>query len=511
MKYTKLRKSLAVLIILDGFGFRQESKNNAIAQAKTPYWDFLLTHYAHGTINASESMVGLPKGQFGNSEVGHLNLGAGRVFKQDIVRINESIDQYTLKDNPVVQALCAKTQRRIHLLGLFSNGGVHSHIDHFFSLIEVLLQKGAQDIVLHPILDGRDTPPQSAAVYLKCLKAFKKQHQAVKVGVMSGRFYAMDRDRRWQRTKAVYDVLAAQEHPISLIHQNTLDALHQSYQENINDEFFLPQRIDTNTEFCFDDALLFLNFRADRARQLWSALTSRNFAGFPRKREMKWGYIASMTSYGDQYTHPVLFSPQNVENSLGEYFSYLGLRQLRIAETEKYPHVTYFFNGGREAPFVGEERILVPSPKVRTYDLKPEMSAFEVSERLIKAIQSEKFQFVVCNCANADMVGHTGVMTAAVRAIEVLDQCLSKIVPQVLAHGGELIITADHGNSEQMYDEQVQQSHTQHTTNPVPFIYVGEKAQIREGGSLQDVAPSLLTILGLDQPAQMTGHSLIKF
>lgn len=497
-----------VLLILDGVGHRLEGEDNAVLLAKMPNYDRLVATYAYGTIDASERMVGLPTGQFGNSEVGHLNIGAGRVVAQDITRIDIAAEDGSLASNPALTAAWQTPNRTLHLLGCFSDGGVHSHIDHFFAVMDAALAAGMAKIVVHPFLDGRDTPPQSAAGHLKRLEDYIAAHPQVHVGSMVGRFYAMDRDNRWERVEQAYNALLG-DAPFRAASPS--QALQQAYDRGENDEFVQATLIEADACLQDGDAVLFMNFRADRARELTQAILNDDFQGFVRQKRVRPAYFASLTSYGKQYDFPVLFAPQSIENGLGEYLSSQGLRQLRIAETEKYPHVTYFLSGGREEPYPLEERILVPSPKVATYDLQPEMSAREVCRHVVECVEQERFDIILCNFANGDMVGHTGSLQAAIAAVETLDECIGQIVAAVQAKGGELLITADHGNCEQMYDPINQQPHTQHTTNPVPFLYVGRPARIQTGGALKDIAPTLLAMLGVQQPVEMTGQSLIQF
>lgn len=497
-----------VLLILDGFGHRLEGDDNAVLLAKTPNLDRLKTQYAYGTIDASERMVGLPTGQFGNSEVGHLNIGAGRVVAQDITRIDMAIENGSLAQNPALSAAWQTSTRTVHLLGCFSDGGVHSHIDHFFAVSDAALTAGVQKIVFHPFLDGRDTPPQSAESYLKRLQDYCAAHSQVHVGSVIGRFFAMDRDNRWERVEQAYNALFGQARYHA---ESPLQALAAAYARGEHDEFMQPTVTDPSCALRDGDAVIFMNFRADRARELTQALLFDDFQGFPRRQRFRPGYFTSLTSYGKQYDFPVLFAQENIRNGLGEYLSAQGLRQLRIAETEKYPHVTYFLSGGREEPYVGEERILVPSPKVATYDLQPEMSAPQVCQHILDSLAEHRFDVILCNFANGDMVGHSGILEATVRAVETLDECVGKIVAAAQACGGEVLITADHGNCEQMFDAANRQPHTQHTTNPVPFLYVGRPAKIKPGGALKDIAPTLLAMLGLPKPPEMTGDNLIEF
>ncbi len=497
-----------VLLILDGFGHRTEGDDNAVLLAHTPHLDRLKQDYAYGTIDASEHMVGLPSGQFGNSEVGHLNIGAGRVVPQDITRIDMAAEDGSLAANPALTAAWQAATGRVHLLGLFSDGGVHSHMAHFFAVLDAAVAAGMRQIVVHPFLDGRDTPPQSARPYLQQLEDYCAAHPQVVVGSVCGRFYAMDRDNRWERVACAYNALFG-DAPFQAA--SPLAALAAAYARGENDEFVQATCIHPDGALRHGDAVLFLNFRADRARELTQALTWPDFNGFERRHRADLGYFASMTRYGDAYTQPVLFETESIRNGLGEYLSAQGLTQLRIAETEKYPHVTYFFSGGREQPYPGEERILVPSPKVATYDLQPEMHAGQVADAIVDSLAHHRHDVIICNFANGDMVGHTGVLAAAIRAVETLDHCVGRIVEAALAAGGEVLISADHGNCERMFDAASGQAHTQHTTDPVPFLYVGRPARIKAGGALKDIAPSLLAMLGLPAPAEMGGESLIEF
>lgn len=497
-----------VLLILDGFGHRADGNDNAVLLAQTPHIDQYRHQYASGSIDASERMVGLPKGQFGNSEVGHLNIGAGRIVPQDITRIDMAIEDQSLLQNPALIQAWQTPNKTVHLLGLFSDGGVHSHIEHIFAVIDAALAAGIKKIIVHPFLDGRDTPPQSALSYLQRLEQYMQQHSQILCGAIIGRFYAMDRDNRWDRVEQAYNALFGDCHHSA---NSPVAALEAAYARNETDEFIQPTLINPQATLQNGDAVVFLNFRADRARELTQALTFDDFQGFERKHRIHLGYFTSITSYGAQFPNPVMFDRQAVNNGLGEFLATQGLSQLRIAETEKYPHVTYFFSGGREEPYSGEERIMISSPKVTTYDLQPEMSAVGITESIIDSLTNHRHDVIICNFANGDMVGHTGSLPAAIAAVETLDACVARIVETAQSIGGEVIITADHGNCEHMYDEQNQQPHTQHTTEPVPFIYIGRPATIQSGGALKDVAPSLLTALGLTPPAEMTGHNLIKF
>jgi len=501
-----------LLLILDGFGYREEKEDNAIAAAKKPNIDRLFAENPWTLINASDKFVGLPKGQFGNSEVGHLNIGAGRVVLQDISRIDVDVAEGTIGQNEVLKTAidtAINTDKTLHVLGLISDGGVHCHEAHVHALIEAAAKAGAKKIAVHAFLDGRDTPPRSAEVYLSRLQAVCDKTGA-KIATIAGRYWAMDRDKRWERLQPAYNAMVE---GIGLENAATaLEGLKAAYGRDENDEFVKATVIGEPIKMEDGDVVIFMNFRADRGRQFTTALIDPTFDGF-KARQPKFAYFCTATSYGDQYPCPVAYTKPKVKNGIGEYLGSLGLKQLRIAETEKYPHVTFFFSGGEESPAPGEERILVSSPKVATYDLQPEMSAPEVAAKVVEAIESKKFDAIFCNFANGDMVGHTGVFDAAVKAVETLDECVAKCVAAMQAIGGEVIITADHGNCEIMFDHRANQPHTQHTTDQVPFLYVGRKAKLapRGEGALKDIAPSLLAMMGLPQPAEMTGHSLISF
>jgi 2,3-bisphosphoglycerate-independent phosphoglycerate mutase len=505
-----------LLIILDGFGHRENGADNAIHRAAKPNWDRYCAQYPHTVINASELHVGLPPSQMGNSEVGHLNIGAGRVVFQEFTRIELAIRNGELGSNEVLaRAVDSARSGRgaLHVLGLMSPGGVHSHEDQIFALIDMAAAKGCSDIRVHAFLDGRDTPPKSAAESLRRLEARCAAHPGCRIATICGRYYAMDRDKRWERTAAAYRLLT--EDAAEFEAASALAGLDAAYARGETDEFVQPTVVRPPGEerrgMQDGDVVVFMNFRADRARQLTRALTDPAFDGFQRARQPRLACYCTLTSYGEEFDLPVAFAPQRVDRGFGQYIAELGLRQLRIAETEKYAHVTYFFNGGVETPYAGEERILVPSPKVATYDLKPEMSAFEVTDRLEEAIRSRRFHAIICNYANADMVGHTGNLDAATRAIETLDQCLGRVIGAMRATGGEVLVTADHGNAETMQDPRTRQAHTAHTTNLVPLLYVGRKAELASTGALSDIAPTLLAMMGLPQPAEMSGTSLIRW
>jgi len=504
----------ALLIILDGFGQREECDYNAICLARKPHWNFLWQTCPHTTLDASEKWVGLPKGQMGNSEVGHMNIGAGRVIYQDYTKIENAIETGEFFKNPVLsKAVAAARDGALHILGLLSPGGVHSHESQIHALLDMAAAGGVKNVCLHAFLDGRDTPPRSAAASLAALQA---KCDALRVGCIAsicGRYYAMDRDQRWERVQPAYDLITQGKAEFKTA--TAAEGLHAAYARGETDEFVRATAIvpagAQPVRMNDGDAVVFMNFRADRARQMTLALTDPAFDGFERAHVPKFGYFCTLTSYGEDFRLPAAFTPQTITNGFGEYISKQGLKQLRIAETEKYAHVTYFFNGGIETPYPGEDRILVPSPRVATYDLKPEMSAYEVTDRLVAAIKSGKYDAIVCNYANGDMVGHTGNLQAATRAIEVLDECIGKAVTAMRETGGEVLITADHGNAETMLDPQTRQAHTAHTLNLVPLLYIGRKARLADSGALQDVAPTLLAMMGLPQPPEMSGKSLISF
>lgn len=506
-----------ILIILDGFGYREDSKDNAVLLADTPNLDNLKKKYAHTLINASEHYVGLPDGQMGNSEVGHLNIGAGRVVFQDFERINNSIISGEFFQLPALtQAIqeLKNNNKALHIFGLLSDGGVHSHQEHIHAMIEMAAKQGLSKIYVHAFLDGRDTPPISAAPYIAALE---KKLSALKVGKIAsvcGRFYAMDRDNRWERIAPAYKLIT--EGVAEFTAPTAMKALENAYARGENDEFVkctaIHQPEETPIQLEDGDSVIFMNFRSDRARQLTDALLKVEFDGFKRNRVPQLSHYFTLTQY-DQYQKKAtpVFAPFTIKNTFGEHLQNLGLTQLRIAETEKYPHVTFFFNGGDENVFKGEDRILVPSPNVATYDLKPEMSAVEVTDKLVEAIEAKKYDAIICNYANCDMVGHSGILEAAIKAVETLDTCIGRVVDAMQKIGGEVIITADHGNAELMQDYKNNQPHTQHTTNLVPMIYVGRAATLANDGALSDLAPTLLNIMGVAKPAEMTGKNLITF
>ncbi len=504
-----------VLIILDGWGYREDPKWNAIVAARKPAWDRLWT-YPHALINASERAVGLPDKQMGNSEVGHLNIGAGRVVYQEYTRINHAIETGEFFTNAALTEsvdAATKSNRAVHILGLLSPGGVHSHESQIHAMAELAAKRGAKKLYVHAFLDGRDTPPRSAAA---SLAAIERKFSALGVGRVAsicGRYYAMDRDKRWERVKRAYDLLtlARAEH----VAPSAMAALEEAYQRGENDEFVKPTAIAATNEapvrIADGDTVIFMNFRADRARQLTSAFVDPDFQGFERAVTPKLAAFVTLTEYQAKFKVRVAFAPERLTNMFGAYIAERGMHQLRIAETEKYAHVTFFFNGGVETPYPNEDRILVPSPQdVATYDLKPEMSAPQLAEDIVQAIRGGKYQVIISNFANADMVGHTGNFDAAVKAIEAVDAALGRILDATLAAGGEMLITADHGNAEEMYDPVTGQMHTAHTTNPVPLIYVGRPAVMAPTGALADIAPTMLHLMGLPIPKEMTGHVLVE-
>ncbi len=505
-----------LLIILDGFGIRDDAPDNAINLAKKPFWDTLWREYPHTTLDASGRRVGLPRGQMGNSEVGHLNIGAGRVVYQDYTRIEEAIESGAWAEHPVLNALIETVKQKdgtLHVLGLLSDGGVHSHETHIAAMIELAAQKGVKRIALHAFLDGRDTPPQSAEPSLVTMQAVCDRYPQARIASLVGRYFAMDRDKRWERVERTYQALVQAKAPFQA--SNVLEGLQAAYSRGETDEFVQPTLIkDAAGQFCTisdNDAVIFMNFRADRARQLTQALTDQDFSGFNREVLPCLSAFVTLTHYGDAFAHlPPVFKPQTLNDTLGEVLAKAGAKQLRIAETEKYAHVTYFLSGGLETPYEGEERVLIESLKVATYDLAPAMSAEQVTDYLVKSIEAQRYDAMICNYANGDMVGHSGRLEAAIEAIEALDKCLARVVPVMQKMSGEVLITADHGNAEMMFDPETGQPHTAHTMNPVPLVYVGRPAEMIPGGALEDIAPTMLTLLGLPVPEAMTGTSRVK-
>ncbi len=502
-----------MLMILDGFGINENVDGNAVKQAKTPNIDRLMKKYPTTEIYTSGLKVGLPEGQMGNSEVGHTNIGAGRIVYQELTKITKSIedgDFFSIPEFTEAIENCKKYNSKLHILGLLSDGGVHSHNRHLYGLLEMAKRRDFENVFVHCFLDGRDTPPASAEGYITELEEKMKEKKVGKIASLSGRFYAMDRDKRWERIKKCYDALVKGEGNKAT---SATIAIEDSYQKEIFDEFVEPTIIcngDTPIATIKEhDSVIFFNFRPDRAREITRAIVDPNFDGF--ETEKMETYFVCFTSYDETMPNvKIAFKKEPLVNTFGEVISKNGLTQLRIEETEKYAHVTFFFNGGEEKQYPGEDRILVPSPKVATYDLQPEMSAPEVTEKVIEAIKSDKYNAIILNYANPDMVGHTGSLPAAIKAVETVDECLEKVVQAMLEHDGTILITADHGNCEQMIDYKTGEPHTAHTTNPVPLILVTKNEDLKiKSGKLADLAPTLLEILGIEKPAEMTGESIL--
>ena len=508
-------KKPTVLLILDGYGERKEKEGNAIALAKTPVMDRLKKEFPYVEGQASGLFVGLPDGQMGNSEVGHMNMGAGRIVYQELTRITKSIQDGDFFENKALKAAvehCKKEDSALHFMGLVSSGGVHSHIEHIYGLLELAKRAGLKKVYLHAFLDGRDTPPDSGKSFLLAVEKKMKELHVGEIATISGRYYAMDRDKNYDRVEKAYRAMVDGTGEKASSVEEAIDA---SYAKKVYDEFVLPTVIEKDGAVhtvSDGDAMIFFNFRPDRAREICHAFCDDDFSFFERGARKNIFFVC-FTDYDPTIPNKhVAFEKEEIHNTLGEVVSNLGKNQLRIAETEKYAHVTFFFNGGKEEPYENEDRILVPSPKeVPTYDLKPEMSCYTVTEKLTEAIRSGKYDLVVANFANPDMVGHTGVLPAAIKAIEVVDECMGKVVDAVESMHGNLFILADHGNADIMIDEKTGEPYTAHTTNPVPFILVSEeKHQLREGGCLADVAPTLLELMGIPQPKEMTGKSLLE-
>jgi len=506
---TKSRKTL--LLILDGWGIAPQGKGNCVQNAETPYLDALLERYPHSRLKCSGRAVGLPEGFMGNSEVGHMNIGAGRVVYQDMTRIDMAIEDGSFFENRALVELMEQTKAgsgRLHLMGLLSDGGVHSHQNHIDALLNVANKYGIRDIIVHCFMDGRDTPPTSGEQYMQRLLATMKELQTGRVGIVSGRYYAMDRDRRYERNELAYRALVGAEAPVV---EDAIDGIRQAYARGENDEFIMPFIVSSDDCCLRDgDGLFFFNFRADRARQLCRALFDDAFDGFTRQAKPNLSCFTTMTRYESDFPMPVAFGPEAYENTLGQVVSEAGCRQLRIAETEKYAHVTYFLNCGREEPFENEDRIMVQSPRdVATYDLKPQMSADEVADRLVGTL--DDYDLCVCNFANLDMVGHTGIIEAAMQACRTVDSCVRRVVEAVLERGGNVLLTADHGNAEEMIGPDGGPQ-TSHSTNPVPLVYIGPDAESfqLESGILGDIAPTILGIMNIDRPSEMTGKNLLQ-
>lgn len=510
-----MSKSPVALIILDGFGLRQETKGNAVTHAKKPNFDRYWANYPHNTLTASGEAVGLPEGQMGNSEVGHLNIGAGRIVYQSLTRVNVAIREGEfVKNETFLQAIdhVKKNGTNLHLFGLLSDGGVHSHINHLFALLKLAASEGVKNVYIHAFLDGRDVGPKTAAKYIKETQEKIKEYGVGEIATISGRYYSMDRDKRWERVEKSYRSMVYGEGPT---YTDPLELVEDSYSHGIYDEFVIPSVIikengEPVATIQDNDSVIFYNFRPDRAIQISNTFTNKDFRSFDRgPKHPKDLFFVCLTHFSETVDGYVAFKPVNLDNTLGEVLSQNGLKQLRIAETEKYPHVTFFMSGGREAEFPGETRILINSPKVATYDLKPEMSAYEVTDTLLNEIQADKHDAIILNFANPDMVGHSGMLEPTVKAIEAVDECLGKIVDLILEKGGSAIITADHGNADEVITLEGQPM-TAHTTNPVPVIVTKQGVELRDGGILGDLAPTMLDLLGVKQPEEMTGQTIIK-
>ena len=504
-----------VLIVLDGWGYSEDSNYNAIANANTPTWKHLWNRYPHTLVRGSGAEVGLPSGQMGNSEVGHLNLGAGRVVYQEFTRVSRAIRTGSFFTNQTLTDAvdsAIENDKALHIMGLLSDGGVHSHEDHIQAMAKLAVERGASKVYLHAFLDGRDTPPKSAHEYLKKMEDTFHELGNGRIASIVGRYFAMDRDHRWPRVKVTYDLITHAKAEYQA--ETASEGLELAYQRGETDEFVKPTCVVPKGEEAVKvkdgDIIIFMNYRSDRARQITRPFIENDFSEFEIDNPPKIGKFVSLTEYSSEFDVPVAFPPDRLQNVFGEYISKLGLRQLRIAETEKYAHVTFFFNGGAEEPFDGEDRILIPSPDVATYDLKPEMSSVELTEKLVAAIKSKKYDAVICNYANPDMVGHTGNYEATIKAIEALDKNLDKVVDAITKVGGELLITADHGNAEQMRNPETGQPHTAHTSNPVPLIYVGRPATLLDNGALSDITPTMLHLMGIEKPSEMGGDSLVQ-
>ena len=505
-----MAKKPVMLMILDGFGIAPMSDGNAVESAKKPNFDRLIKNYPSTQLQASGMFVGLPEGQMGNSEVGHLNIGAGRIIYQELTRITKEIQDGGFFTNEALMAAINNAKENnsaLHLMGLLSDGGVHSHIDHLKGLLDLAKKYGVKEVYLHGFMDGRDVAPSSGKDFVVEIERYMNEIGVGKIATLSGRYYAMDRDNRWERVELAYNAMVLGKGETA---SSAVEAIEKSYHDNKTDEFVLPVVVDNNGMIKNGDSVIFFNFRPDRAREITRAINDKEFTGF--NRETLNLTFVTMTQY-DKTLEGVLvaYRPQTIENTLGEYVSNKGLNQLRIAETEKYAHVTFFFNGGVEKEYAGEDRALVSSPKVATYDLKPEMSAYEVTDELIKRIDSDKYDMIILNYANPDMVGHTGVMEAAVKAIETVDECLGKVADKILEKDGTLFITADHGNAEIMVDFSTGNPFTAHTTDPVPFVWVSNRTEGRalKEGKLADIAPTMLNEMGLEKPEEMTGECLI--
>jgi 2,3-bisphosphoglycerate-independent phosphoglycerate mutase len=504
------RKKTLALLILDGWGYREDTDNNAIAHANTPNLDLLMAEYPNTLISGSGLDVGLPDGQMGNSEVGHVNLGAGRVVYQDYTKVSKAIVDGDFFSNPVLGNgidSAVASNAAVHIMGLFSPGGVHSHEEHIFAAIKMAAQRGAKQIYLHAFLDGRDTPPRSAQASLEKADALFAELGVGATASLVGRYYAMDRDNRWERVQQAYDLLTKGAGEFRA--ETAVEGLQSAYARDENDEFVKPTIIGNGATINHSDTVIFMNFRADRARELSHAFIDQDFEGFTRAKIPALSSFVSLTEYAADIASDIAFPSEDLVNVMGEWLAKNDKTQLRISETEKYAHVTFFYSGGKEDEFAGEKRVLIPSPDVATYDLQPEMNSVKLTDELVAAIESGEFDVIVCNFPNGDMVGHTGNFAAAVKACEAVDTAIGRIVKALDEHSGECLITADHGNAEQMVDHDSGQAHTAHTSEPVPFIYFGRDATVRQGGTLSDVAPTMLHLLGMPQPTEMTGKPIV--
>lgn len=502
-----------ILLILDGFGVRPETEYNAIAQASTPCWDSLQKKYPMTQLDCSGRIVGLPDKQMGNSEVGHMHIGTGRYVPQDFSRVSDAIEAGSFFENPALsQAVDQALDKEgtLHILGLLSEGGVHSHIDHILAMLELAVKKGLTKVAIHAILDGRDVAPSSAESALKCLQDKIDSIGVGQIASIVGRFFAMDRDNRWERVQKAHQLIVLGKSEYSS--NSAIEGLQAAYQREETDEFVAATVVlnaqGEATKLEENDSVVFMNFRADRAREISQAITDIDFNGFERNHAGFQGCFVTLTEYHDKFTYPMAYASMEIKNSLGEVLAQQGLLQLRLAETEKYAHVTFFMNGGVEEPNIGEDRVLVPSPKVKTYDMQPEMHAAQVTEHLVNAISEQKYDVIICNYANCDMVGHTGKWEAALKTVEAIDASLAAIVAALEKVGGQMLLTADHGNIEQMRDASGEPL-TSHTTNPVPLVHIGGDQPLANGGSLKDLAPTILEILGIQQPVEMDGKSLL--
>ncbi len=510
----KSKKQTKLLIILDGWGHSETKENNAIAMAKTPVWDKFNENFSRSLINTSGKNVGLPGEQMGNSEVGHLNLGAGRVVKQDFTRIHNELEDGDFFRNPILKnslEYANDNNKAVHIMGLLSDGGVHSHEEQIHGMLEMTQKRGCKNVYLHMFTDGRDCAQKSAKKYIQKLEDKIKELGTGEIASIIGRYFSMDRDNRWSRVRCAYELVSKGKS--KFLAKTAIDAIDMAYDRGETDEFIQSTSIKAPTKIRKGDVLIFMNYRADRARQITQAFADENFQGFSRGTFIPTQFIC-LTEYKKDFNLPIAYPSSKLNNVLGKYLSNLGMTQLRIAETEKYAHVTFFLNGGVEKPFNGEDRVLIPSPDVATYDLQPEMSAFELSDELVENIESQKYDLIICNFANTDMVGHSGNLEAAIKAVEAVDACLGIVYQAIHEINGEMLITADHGNAEQMINPETGEVHTAHTNNPVPLIFISDrKATIAkpEHGALSDIAPTLLAMMGIEQPEEMTGTSLLTF